>query len=572
MPRRDAASDAMGAGRCHLVLSSTGLSLRQGWWTRPLLFQVGRAAAAPDARRPTSASQKGRQFCTLPSRFAIQRVVVCVCRLSFFTSSSSLHLARNDYIMAEHADFDLDSLFLALELQEAEVKSLSDGDKGRGKEHPPSDSHLAAQTYQTEMEMLRICLHDHSMARSVMDAINTDMRIIHDELCAEQIALEDRALARRVQADDGKRPASESNKRLRDESPAAAPSKMPKITHDDFESLATLSANFIGKDHAKQFVRGFYSLSGEPSVGDVANGEGFTPPKAKCEVCHDHFDFWDLARLPCRHRYCRECVNQLFIGASTDETLFPPRCCRQEVSVDVVALHLSPKTKAQFQKKAPEFRTPNRVYCHAPHCAAWIPPAANQPDQAKCESCGEMTCTTCKGAAHPGDCPHDQAMQEFLQQAEANQWQRCQKCRAMVELEHGCNHITCATHCNAGLTGWLKYLRLIRCRCGAQFCYVCGAPWKICAHPQWDEGRLLRRAEQVFERAEPPRGEGGNDERQIAVLMDELRENHECEHTAWRKVRYPGDCEVCGQFMELYRYGCRRCYLEACDRCRRNRL
>jgi hypothetical protein len=40
---------------------------------------------------------------------------------------------------------------------------------------------------------------------------------------------------------------------------------------------------------------------------------------------------------------------------------------------------------------------------------------------------------------------------------EKSGWRRCYKCRTLVELTHGCSHITC--------------------RCKAQFCYICGAVW-----------------------------------------------------------------------------------------------
>ncbi len=44
-----------------------------------------------------------------------------------------------------------------------------------------------------------------------------------------------------------------------------------------------------------------------------------------------------------------------------------------------------------------------------------------------------------------------------LQMGEKSGCRRCYKCRTLVELTHGCSHITC--------------------RCKAQFCYICGAVW-----------------------------------------------------------------------------------------------
>lgn len=39
-----------------------------------------------------------------------------------------------------------------------------------------------------------------------------------------------------------------------------------------------------------------------------------------------------------------------------------------------------------------------------------------------------------------------------------------------------------------------------RCKCGAQFCYVCGLRWKTCTREQWQEQRLLARATQIVDR------------------------------------------------------------------------
>lgn len=59
-----------------------------------------------------------------------------------------------------------------------------------------------------------------------------------------------------------------------------------------------------------------------------------------------------------------------------------------------------------------------------------------------CPSCEKTTCTTCKSAAHTGDCLDDTALQQLLDTAGNEQWQRCYKCHHLVELEQGCKHIT----------------------------------------------------------------------------------------------------------------------------------
>ncbi|THW44345.1 hypothetical protein D6C78_05647, partial [Aureobasidium pullulans] len=63
-------------------------------------------------------------------------------------------------------------------------------------------------------------------------------------------------------------------------------------------------------------------------------------------------------------------------------------------------------------------------------------------------------------------------MEQLLELAEREQWQRCYSCTRLVVLAHGCNHISCP--------------------CGAEFCYVCGSRWlpRSCGCGIWNEHNL----------------------------------------------------------------------------------
>ncbi|RYC63074.1 hypothetical protein CHU98_g3131 [Xylaria longipes] len=275
--------------------------------------------------------------------------------------------------------------------------------------------------------------------------------------------------------------------------------------------------------------------------------------------------FVDLARAPCRHEYCRECLSDLFKTAMVDESYFPPRCCREDIPVDANRLFLSGDLVQQFKKKSIELSTANRIYCYQPSCSTFIPPSTIKDGVALCPECTVQTCITCKGASHKGDCPADGALQQVLQIARQERWQRCPKCSTMVELNTGCFHITC--------------------KCRAEFCYLCAAQWKTCRCAQWEEHRLYERAEEIYDRAHNPRNENVNirgvnhrpvapaaRQRGIQNIMDNLRENHECDHYDWRSLRGRYECEECHDTMPEFIYECQQCNIMACRRCRYNRL
>jgi len=102
-------------------------------------------------------------------------------------------------------------------------------------------------------------------------------------------------------------------------------------------------------------------------------------------------------------------------------------------------------------------------------------------------------------------------MDVLMGAAESNRWQRCYGCRRVVELRSGCNHMTCM--------------------CKSQFCYVCGMKWKTCNCDQWDEERLIERAENLVDNGRAPQANyqiHGRAE-QVAQAVEHLREHHECE-------------------------------------------
>lgn len=146
---------------------------------------------------------------------------------------------------------------------------------------------------------------------------------------------------------------------------------------------------------------------------------------------------------PCGDAYCDDCLESLYWKCMKDETLFPPRCCQKEFPWALARHHLSQQCRSKFGQKRKELETKDRTYCHRPQCSAFIDPATfDQYEWAACRICGASTCQYCKQAAHYGRCQEDRTLTALMNTAHREGWQRCYACRQMVELKHGCNHMT----------------------------------------------------------------------------------------------------------------------------------
>ncbi|KAH8586700.1 hypothetical protein B0O99DRAFT_665658 [Bisporella sp. PMI_857] len=424
-----------------------------------------------------------------------------------------------------------DALIIQLQIQDSQQLFEEYEGKGKLREGDLSDAQLAIYLYQEDLQRHALILSDRQMTQSIAQACIRDGDYLTSALSQEQTAASDRQTACRLGG-------------VAD----TCPIPLWTITSEemDEELLAKLSALYI-KDPEDSSENEFDEAE---SSSWAASRPAARALYRRCVACREHVQFYHTARVPCSHEYCRNCLQDLFRAPMTDDSLFPPRCCRQPITTGPIRIFLTEDLVHLYEQKKVEFDTPNRTYCSNPHCSAfnWLDNIEN--DQATCPDCDTITCTLCKAASHGGDCPADTALQLVLQTADENGWQRCYSCRRLVELDIGCNHITCP--------------------CSAQFCYICARPWKTCACAQWNEDRLLRRANQVVARrpvADPLQARA-----QVAAAVQNLRTRHNCDHERWQYVRGEHRCEECYHTLPSYIFECRQCNIQACNRCRKNRL
>lgn len=346
---------------------------------------------------------------------------------------------------------DEQSAALVLQLQLEDIANIFATAKGKGRADDSStadDAAYALQLHQQDLEASMAILDDRKMCQSIARAVQDDQHILAREAEAEAIAVQDRRLAHQME--------DQPNAAVAGSGGIGFPGFLPGGEGDEemtdrvvaqCENLAKLTALYVSEaDGAAMLTSGsFFDDDDEPkgeSSSRAAKRQRTAAIDRRCEACRDDKKFFDVATVPhCRHDYCRDCLDQLFRLSMTDESLFPPRCCRQPIALDDVRMFLPMETVREFLRKRPELETPNKTYCHLQSCSAWIPPQSIVDEVGVCPRCHLQTCTICKGSTHVGDCPWDEATQQLLQTADDSGWQRCYNCRRVVELHTGCNHI-----------------------------------------------------------------------------------------------------------------------------------
>ncbi|KAF8587907.1 hypothetical protein K439DRAFT_1336652 [Ramaria rubella] len=434
----------------------------------------------------------------------------------------------------ELSQTDLDAI-ASLLLGDVEDITTARKEKRR-EDSSPADDEVAFDVFANDLKSLLSVIQDQEFARSVAAAVETDHALIEALTEADNRLLEDRAMA--LYMGEGRdseavtRPPSVLGERSPVEEPAAE--EEAQTEQNDSETEASVP-------------RSMQSTVGLESFNEI---QGIV----SCAICRDGTEARDL-HFPCGDVYHVACAVELFEAASKDESLMPPRCCRQPIPTNIVIPHLSRASRTLFLEKLEEHQTLDRLYCPEPSCSQFIGPASGERSDVSCPKCARLVCAACKRFAHPQDIPcTTEDDDELFDLAKAQGWQRCPGCSHMVELALGCYHMTCL--------------------CQNQFCYLCREPWKNCACAQWDEGRLIAAAEHQVENqiAQNPRLVVPDMRAHVRNVAEDLRNNHECMHPRWAKRLGGAQCESCHYYLREYILCCTTCQMRACVRCRRNRL
>ncbi|MCJ1249152.1 hypothetical protein MMC30_006375 [Trapelia coarctata] len=337
-------------------------------------------------------------------------------------------------------DFATASLVQAMLLQDiAEVEARRKSSEVEGQQ---PDDVVPFDLLKDELQRLGTTISDRRIAASVALAVFQDEAIISRMQREEAVAARDHQLARRLGNLSGTRPDG-CNVQNQHVGPV-------DILAENLKNLNVLNQDVYFYDEVD--VRSMASGSGSGSASGSASTISTkdqdakaldTIPKQLCVICDEEKHLYDVLQAPCSHIYCRDCFSSLVEASTRDESLYPPRCCLQNIPLSLATGFLEQTLLELFKKKGVEYTTVDRTYCINAACSEFISPEYIRFGVATCPLCHERTCSMCKNMPHiDTECPEDADEQSVDALAKAEKWARCPSCKRRIELEIGCNHMT----------------------------------------------------------------------------------------------------------------------------------
>ncbi|KAK6506483.1 hypothetical protein TWF506_011390 [Arthrobotrys conoides] len=193
------------------------------------------------------------------------------------------------------------------------------------------------------------------------------------------------------------------------------------------------------------------------STRKVTNRPFFAERDGKCTICGDICPGYELQRLICGHRHCRDCLRQNYQHVINDPTNYPAKCC-QILPLSETSFVLSDEEVKAILELQSAYESSKVIPCFS--CEGDIYFSDIGRDAAYCSKCDKLTCTSCRKEMHDDLCPEDPETERLRTLAKEEGWTQCPKCSRLVYRVSGCNNMTCL--------------------CKANFCFRCGGLYGKC--------------------------------------------------------------------------------------------
>ncbi|KAH9747466.1 RING-type domain-containing protein [Citrus sinensis] len=245
------------------------------------------------------------------------------------------------------------------------------------------------------------------------------------------------------------------------------------------------------------------------AVGIVSSPSQGDKSPENCSICCEDKPYPMMITMKCSHKFCSHCM-RTYIDGKVQSSQVPIRCpqlrCKYFISTVECKSFLPLSSYESLETALAEANIlhSDRIYCPFPNCSVLLDPreclsarasSSSQSDSScvECPVCERFICVECGVPWHSSlSCEEYQNLPleerdagdiTLHRLAQNKRWRRCQQCRRMIELTHGCYHMTC----------W----------CGHEFCYSCGAEYRdgqqTCQCAFWDEDNSEELTQSVHE-------------------------------------------------------------------------
>ncbi|CAD8060669.1 unnamed protein product [Paramecium primaurelia] len=196
-----------------------------------------------------------------------------------------------------------------------------------------------------------------------------------------------------------------------------------------------------------------------------------------CPICFSNLMEEDVIPLEsCVHIFHINCLKELLLQCIKDkrnQITCPEQKCGKDIAINDISHIIGKEKKDEFLNytlnKFVDDHAADMSWCPTPDCQyAFVLGDEDDNNQFECPLCKKSYCLNCRVTFHKGQTckeysitnTRDQNDEKFEKFVKGHKFKMCTKCKFWVEKNQGCNHMTC--------------------RCGYQFCYVCGGKYLQC--------------------------------------------------------------------------------------------
>lgn len=201
----------------------------------------------------------------------------------------------------------------------------------------------------------------------------------------------------------------------------------------------------------------------------------------ECKICGSELNTENIVALGrCDHVFCQDCFKDYLVVLLSERKIHEVTCpafnCPVILTDDELRLYFASTDYEKYQRFLKEIeleKNPNLRWCPQISCSGYDYGAMDK-RRLTCNQCGFSYCFYCLETWHQAGKCKAEGERKLDRWAKSHNAKFCPYCRARIEKQLGCNHMTCV-------------------RCHYEFCWLCGEPFHVAHIGACSVTRLKRR-------------------------------------------------------------------------------